>query len=673
MNLDGEPAVPTSFRLYGERIIHAAIYAARPDVMAICHHHAPSVLPYAIARVELKPVYHLGALMGPKVPYWDSRDEFGDTALVVVTPEEGRSLAKALGPYWMILMGRHGATVAGASLREMVFRTIFSARNAELQTQAKLVGGVNPLSPAEAAKAAAYNLRPAPMERAWDYWAMRLAKKEGRDAAAVRKTGARARREGEEAAEAEKASVARMEGAPLARPQSGDTLPVYRGYAYSSRPGPGLRDREERSLHPGYKPPPRLRMRNTSTSSRRALSCKLVAGLAHQVGDVDLGERIGAFDHERRAGRQPRQRLAGAQRRQRAFEPAQVDGGFAGCGLVHVRLFQSIGSEVRQGYPQLLLDRAPAAPPHIRDGCSPGKSPAHRTPDAARGRVARGSANASRRSMPREMRAAAALGATLAQDIVVADRAAGGAAGPDRRLGGARRGDRRCRRLCARSCCRTRARSRSAKRCRPRCDAVAPLDAVTWRGGMAKLHAAGDGGRRRADARRPMPARAKCCAAPAHRLRAIDVAAMQALGIARRAGAQAARSGRARRPRPRRHRATPPRTGSPTRSRRTAASRWLSRPGPAGGSRCSPAGGVDAVVIVGGTGAGPRDHAVHALARIGTVEAHGIAVSPGETAAFGIAEFAAGAAGSGPPRCGRRGVAADRPRHAGAAARRHRG
>jgi hypothetical protein len=74
----------------------------------------------------------------------------------------------------------------------MVFRTIFSARNAELQTQAKLVGGVNPLTPAEAAKAAAYNLRPAPMERAWDYWAMRLAKKEGRDATAARKPTARA-------------------------------------------------------------------------------------------------------------------------------------------------------------------------------------------------------------------------------------------------------------------------------------------------------------------------------------------------------------------------------------------------------------------------------------------------------------------------------------------------
>jgi molybdopterin biosynthesis enzyme len=46
--------------------------------------------------------------------------------------------------------------------------------------------------------------------------------------------------------------------------------------------------------------------------------------------------------------------------------------------------------------------------------------------------------------------------------------------------------------------------------------------------------------------------------------------------------------------------------------------------------------GSDAVIGVGGTGSGRRDAAVHTLARLGGVEAHGIAVSPGETAAFGF-------------------------------------
>ena len=180
LDLDGKPVVPTPHRLYGEVTIHASIFQARPDVTAICHHHAAAVLPYAVARADMFPVYHLGASMGAKVPFWDSRDEFGDTALVVVDPAEGKSLARALGPHWMVLMGRHGATVVATSLRELVFRTIYTTRNAELQTQAKLLGAVHGLSAEEIKKAVAYNLRPAPMERAWDLWAMRLARKEGR-------------------------------------------------------------------------------------------------------------------------------------------------------------------------------------------------------------------------------------------------------------------------------------------------------------------------------------------------------------------------------------------------------------------------------------------------------------------------------------------------------------
>jgi Class II Aldolase and Adducin N-terminal domain len=144
------------------------------------------------------PVYHLGASMGEKVPFWDSRDDFGATALVVVDPAEGKSLAMALGSHSMVLMGRHGATVVGASLRELVFRTIYTTRNAELQTQAKLLGAVHPLSPDEITKAAAYNLRPAPMERAWDLWVKHLAEREGRVAAP--------------------AAVTKPEPAPTARP-----------------------------------------------------------------------------------------------------------------------------------------------------------------------------------------------------------------------------------------------------------------------------------------------------------------------------------------------------------------------------------------------------------------------------------------------------------------------
>ena len=47
---------------------------------------------------------------------------------------------------------------------------------------------------------------------------------------------------------------------------------------------------------------------------------------------------------------------------------------------------------------------------------------------------------------------------------------------------------------------------------------------------------------------------------------------------------------------------------------------------------------ADAVVAIGGTGSGRNDTSVATLARLGQVEAHGIALSPGETTAFGLLE-----------------------------------
>jgi len=46
---------------------------------------------------------------------------------------------------------------------------------------------------------------------------------------------------------------------------------------------------------------------------------------------------------------------------------------------------------------------------------------------------------------------------------------------------------------------------------------------------------------------------------------------------------------------------------------------------------------ADAVIALGGTGGGRDDESVRTLARLGRVEAHGVAVAPGETAAFGFA------------------------------------
>jgi ribulose-5-phosphate 4-epimerase/fuculose-1-phosphate aldolase len=176
--LDSKPVKPTDVRLYSELVIHGEVYKRRPDVHSVCHHHAISVLPFAISGIDLVPVMHLGAAMEGAVPFWDSRDEFGDTALLITRPEEGRSMAQAMGDGFVLLLRRHGATVAGRSLIECVFRSIYMCRNAELQSRAMAMGSPGPLTKGEIGKCMDALLTPRVVGRAWEYWARRLEKAE---------------------------------------------------------------------------------------------------------------------------------------------------------------------------------------------------------------------------------------------------------------------------------------------------------------------------------------------------------------------------------------------------------------------------------------------------------------------------------------------------------------
>jgi ribulose-5-phosphate 4-epimerase/fuculose-1-phosphate aldolase len=172
--LDSEPVKPAKVALYAERVIHGCIYRARTDVIAVCHHHAPAVLPFCIAGKPIVPVFHVGAAIGEATAFWDQHDEFGDTNLIVVKQEEGRSLARALGQRAVVLMKRHGATVVGGDLKELVSRSIFLCQNGEYQMRAFALGAAPALHSGEIRLAGAVNLMPIVVARTWEYWSARL-------------------------------------------------------------------------------------------------------------------------------------------------------------------------------------------------------------------------------------------------------------------------------------------------------------------------------------------------------------------------------------------------------------------------------------------------------------------------------------------------------------------
>jgi len=175
--LDGQAHKPEKRPLYLERFIHAAIYEARPDIIAVVHAHAEDVLPFTITKPALKPVIHSGAFIGAEVPVWDIADEFGDgTNLLVTNMAQGRGLAKRLAKNSVALMRGHGFAAAARSLIDVVRMSVYLPRNARVQFKAMQLGELKPLSEGEInARAGGTGYKPQSPEtqRAWQYWAQR--------------------------------------------------------------------------------------------------------------------------------------------------------------------------------------------------------------------------------------------------------------------------------------------------------------------------------------------------------------------------------------------------------------------------------------------------------------------------------------------------------------------
>lgn len=169
---DGNAVSDTTERPYLERFIHGEIYRARPDVVAVVHSHSPSVLPFAITKNALKPVYHMSGFLGEGSAHFEIRDAGGDTDMLIRSSYLGEALAKSLGRHSCVLMRGHGSTVVGSSLEQAVYRAIYAEMNAKLQLAAQPLGEITFLNKEEAQLSSDMNDGQIP--RSWNLWIQRL-------------------------------------------------------------------------------------------------------------------------------------------------------------------------------------------------------------------------------------------------------------------------------------------------------------------------------------------------------------------------------------------------------------------------------------------------------------------------------------------------------------------
>lgn len=120
--------------------MHAAIYAVRPDVMAIVHAHPPTATAFSVAGVSLaepiltEVVLTVGSI--PTAPY-----------ATPGTPEVAESIRSLLTTFDCCILDHHGVVTVGRDLFEAFYRMETVEQTAKVALVAQQLGGARPLAP----------------------------------------------------------------------------------------------------------------------------------------------------------------------------------------------------------------------------------------------------------------------------------------------------------------------------------------------------------------------------------------------------------------------------------------------------------------------------------------------------------------------------------------------
>jgi len=90
--------------------IHAQIHAARPDIQAVIHLHTVYGRAYSAFARKLPP------LTQDACPFFEDHEVFDDYTGLVLDAEDGRRIAKTLGPHKAIILKNHGLVTVGETL-----------------------------------------------------------------------------------------------------------------------------------------------------------------------------------------------------------------------------------------------------------------------------------------------------------------------------------------------------------------------------------------------------------------------------------------------------------------------------------------------------------------------------------------------------------------------------
>ncbi len=174
IDLEGNVLTNRDMRPYGERIIHAAILKARPEMNAVFHGHITAVIPFSVTGIPIRPITHVGSFLWQGVPLYDEYEPGG--GMLISTKAEGERIARHLGNHRVHVLRGHGCNIVAEGLPHLVASAIYLRENAIIQMQSlQMAKEAEYLSDEEAMSAVNTALfADLPLQRMWGYWMARV-------------------------------------------------------------------------------------------------------------------------------------------------------------------------------------------------------------------------------------------------------------------------------------------------------------------------------------------------------------------------------------------------------------------------------------------------------------------------------------------------------------------
>lgn len=174
-----DPTALESADYHLESVMHTEVYRARPDVGSVIHGHPVYGTALGATDGQLQLLTHDAVLFA------DGVGDYDDGPALIMTRDQGRRVAMALGSRRAALLRNHGVVIAGEDVRWAVLAAVTLERAIRFQSIAATLGRPRPIPQDDAERLCPQKYQDGFLDEYWAAWGRLVHGRDARERAVV--------------------------------------------------------------------------------------------------------------------------------------------------------------------------------------------------------------------------------------------------------------------------------------------------------------------------------------------------------------------------------------------------------------------------------------------------------------------------------------------------------